>query len=188
MTMTMKQATAMTLALLAWLLLACYCPNFTTLRIFQNSIVPTAAPFLLSLKSHPSTTQRPLIPQQQHATNSAATNTQEFSVPRKISSNSRPFEPRRRPHASAGGRRNLTAGRGPEIHILMEIPNFGILPAILETSSAPGKKEDTKIYTKSAHYFNFFHFDLDIGKSLILPISKLEIIFSYNFLNFFLIY
>jgi len=78
MTMKMKQATAMTLALLAWLLLACYCPNFTTLRIFQNSIVPTAVPFLLSLKSHPLTTQRPLISQQQHAANSAATNTQEF--------------------------------------------------------------------------------------------------------------
>jgi hypothetical protein len=76
--MTMKQATAMTLALLARLLLACDCPNFTTLRTFQNSVVPTAAPFLLPLKSHPLATLRRLISQQQHVTNSAATNTQEF--------------------------------------------------------------------------------------------------------------
>ncbi len=88
-----------------------------------------------------------------------------------------------------GGENLPTTRRGPEIHILMEIPEFWD-PARNSWDLKCSREEDTKIYTKSTHYYfiYFFHFDLDIWKSLILLISKLEIIFSYNIFHLFLFY
>ncbi len=48
--------------------------------------------------------------------------------------------------------------RGPEIHILMEIPSFGIPPAILETSSFPGRIYQNlyQIYSLFLFFFSFW--------------------------------
>jgi hypothetical protein len=84
------------------------------------------------------------------------------------------------------GKKLPTTRRGPEIHILMEIPEFWD-PARNSWDLMCSGEVDTKIYTKSTLLL-FFHHDLYIWKSLILPISNLEIIFSYNIFNLFLIY